>query len=115
MRAVAADFVVVALLPGCISAQSWIDANQAELFAAAAAETNCVERGLDCDIAEVRRIENVLPVNSLAGQLADGIIDIGLSPTLSLSIPGGRPLVVPLTPRRPNLRITSRGLTYRAD
>lgn len=71
---------------------------------------------LDCDIAEVRRIENVLPVNSLAGQLADGVIDIGLSPSLTLPTPGvGRPLVVALTPRRPSLQITSRGVAYRAD
>jgi hypothetical protein len=71
---------------------------------------------LDCDIAELRRIENVLPVNSLAGQLADGTIDIGLAPNVTLPTPGaGRPLVVPLTPRRPSLRITSRGLAYRAD
>ena len=71
---------------------------------------------LDCDIAELRRIENVLPINSLAGQLADGTIDIGLAPDVRLPTPGvGRPLVVPLTPRRPTLRITSRGLAYSAD
>lgn len=71
---------------------------------------------LDCDIAELRRIENVLPVNSLAGQLADGTIDIGLAPNVTLPTPGtGRPLIVPLTPRRPSLRITARGLIYRAD
>ena len=71
---------------------------------------------LDCDIADLRRIENVLPINSLAGQLADGTIDIGLAPTLQLPAPGaGRPLVVPLTPRRPSLRITPRGLAYSAD
>ena len=59
---------------------------------------------LDCDIAELRRIENVLPVNSLAGQLANGTIDIGLAPALELPTPGaGRPLVVPLNPRRPTL------------
>lgn len=62
---------------------------------------------LECDIAELRRIENVLPVNSLAGQLADGTIDIGLAPELQLPTPGaGRPLIIPLNPRRPSLRIT---------
>ena len=71
---------------------------------------------LDCDIADLRRIENVLPVNSLAGQLADGTIDIGLSPTLQLPTPGaGRPLVLPLNPRRPTLRIVPQGLAYSAD
>ena len=71
---------------------------------------------LDCDIAELRRIENVLPINSLAGQLADGTIDIGLAPEVRLPTPGaGRPLVVPLNPRRPTLRITARGLAYSAD
>ena len=47
MRAVAAGFVLLALLPGCISAQRRIDANQAELFAAAAAETDRVTRSLE--------------------------------------------------------------------
>ena len=71
---------------------------------------------LDCDIAELRRIENVLPINSLAGQLADGIIDIGLAPAVQLPTPGsGRPLTVPLTLRRPSLRITPEGLAYSAD
>ena len=72
--------------------------------------------GLDCDIADLRRIANMLPVNSLAGQLADGTIDVGLSPALQLPTPGvGRPLVLPLNPRRPSLRITSQGLAYSAD
>lgn len=71
---------------------------------------------LDCDLAELRRIENVLPINSLAGQLADGTIDVGLAPEVRLPTPGvGRPLVVPLNPRRPTLRITDRGLAYSAD
>jgi hypothetical protein len=71
---------------------------------------------LDCEVAELRRIENVLPINSLAGQLADGILDIGLSADVRLPTPGaGRPLIVPLTPRRPTLRITPQGLAYSAD
>lgn len=71
---------------------------------------------LDCDIADLRRIENVLPINSIAGQLADGTIDIGLSPALQLPTPGvGRPLVLPLNPRRPSLRVTPQGLAYAAD
>ena len=71
---------------------------------------------LDCDIAELRRLENVVPINSIAGQLADGTIDIGLAADVRLPTPGaGRPLVVPLNPRRPTLRITPRGLAYSAD
>ena len=71
---------------------------------------------LDCDIGDLRRIENVLPVNSLAGNLADGVIDIGLSPALQLPTPGaGRPMVLPLNPRRPTLRIVPQGLAYSAD
>jgi hypothetical protein len=71
---------------------------------------------LECDIAELRRIENVLPINSLAGQLADGTIDIGLSPEVRLPTPGaGRPFTVPLNPRRASLRITAQGLAYAAD
>jgi hypothetical protein len=71
---------------------------------------------LDCEVAELRRIENVLPINSLAGQLADGILDIGLSADVRLPTPGaGRPLIVPLNPRRPSLRITAAGLAYSAD
>jgi hypothetical protein len=71
---------------------------------------------LDCDIGELRQIENMLPINSIAGQLADGTIDIGLAPALQLPTPGaGRPLVVPITPRRPTLRITPKGLAYSAD
>ena len=71
---------------------------------------------LDSDIADLRHIENGLSVNSLAGQLADGTIDIGLSPALQLPTPGvGRPMVLPLYPRRPSLRITPQGLAYAAD
>jgi hypothetical protein len=71
---------------------------------------------LDCDVAELRRIENVLPINSLAGELANGSIDIGLAPEVRLPTPGaGRPLVVPLNPRRPSLRITPGALAYSAD
>lgn len=71
---------------------------------------------LDCEVAELRRIENVLPINSLAGQLADGILDIGLSADVRLPTPGGgRPVIVPLNPRRPSLRITAAGLAYSAD
>ena len=71
---------------------------------------------LDCNIAELGRIDNVLPINSLAGQLADGTIDVGLSPEVRLPTPGvGRPLVVPLNPRRPTLRINERGLAYSAE
>nr|WP_310522135.1 hypothetical protein [Polymorphobacter sp.] len=71
---------------------------------------------LDCDLAELRRIENILPINGLAGQLASGSIDIGLSETLRLPTPGaGRPMTVAIEPRRPNLRITAQGLAYGAD
>ncbi|KAB7647804.1 hypothetical protein [Polymorphobacter fuscus] len=71
---------------------------------------------LDCDIAELRQIENVLPINSIAGELAGGTIDIGLSPSVRLPTPGaGRPMMVVLDPRRPTLRITPRGLAYSAD
>jgi hypothetical protein len=48
--------------------------------------------------------------------LADGILDIGLSADVRLPTPGaGRPLIVPLNPRRPSLRITAVGLAYSAD
>jgi hypothetical protein len=77
---------------------------------------NDLRAGLTCDIGELRRIENVLPINSLAGNLSTGTIDIGLSPDIRLLTPGvGRPMVVPLNPRRPSLRVTPQGLAYSAD
>lgn len=72
--------------------------------------------GLTCDIGELRRIENMLPINSLAGNLSSGTINIGLAPDIRLPTPGaGRPLVVSLSPRRPTMRITPQGLAYSAD
>jgi hypothetical protein len=72
--------------------------------------------GLECEIAELRRIENVLPINSLAGSLSDGTINIGLSTDIRLPTPGaGRPLTIPLNPRRPSLRVNAQGVAYSAD
>jgi hypothetical protein len=47
MRSLAAGIVLLALLPGCISAQRRINANQAELYAAATAETERVAQQLE--------------------------------------------------------------------
>ena len=77
---------------------------------------NNLRAGLTCDIADLRRIENMLPINSLAGNLSTGTIDIGLSPQIRLPTPGaGRPMIVALNPRRPTLRVTPQGLAYSAD
>ncbi len=72
--------------------------------------------GLECEIAELRRIDNVLPINSLAGNLSSGTINIGLSTDIRLPTPGaGRPLTIPLNPRRPALRVNPQGVAYSAD
>ena len=77
---------------------------------------NNLVAGLTCDIGDLRRIENVLPINSLAGDLSSGTIDIGLSSDIRLPTPGvGRPMTIPLNPRRPSLRVTPQGLAYSAD
>lgn len=72
--------------------------------------------GLACEIADLRRIENILPINSLAGNLGSGTINIGLSTDIRLPTPGaGRPLTIPLNPRRPVLRVNAQGVAYSAD
>jgi hypothetical protein len=71
---------------------------------------------LSCDIAGMRQIDNALPIDGLAGTLARGNINIGLSETLRLPAPGdGAPLAVTITPVRPSLRVTERGISFSAD
>ena len=71
---------------------------------------------LSCDIAGMRQIDNALPIDGLAGELARGNINIGLSETLRLPAPGaGAPLAVTITPVRPSLRVTERGISFSAD
>jgi hypothetical protein len=72
--------------------------------------------GLECEIAELRRLENILPINSLAGNLSNGTINIGVSTDIRLPPPGaGRPLTIPINPRRPVLRVNPQGVAYSAD
>jgi hypothetical protein len=71
---------------------------------------------LNCDIAGMRQIDNALPIDGLAGTLARGNINIGLSETLRLPAPGnGAPLAITITPVRPSLRVTERGISFSAD
>jgi hypothetical protein len=71
---------------------------------------------LSCDIAGVRQIDNALPIDGLAGTLARGDINVGLSETLRLPAPGaGAPLAVTITPVRPSLRVTPAGISFSAD